>query len=60
MPAGEQMNPVLFHVEGVNDSVVTNASSKTVRSFQSTLWKSPPILLLIVGCSERERVETRE
>ena len=27
MPDGEQMNPVLFHLKGVNDSVVTNAST---------------------------------
>ena len=27
MPDGEQMNPVLFHPEGVNDPVVAHASS---------------------------------
>ncbi len=27
MPNGEQMNPVLFHLKGVNDPVVANASS---------------------------------
>jgi hypothetical protein len=26
MPDGEQMNPILLHVEGVNDPVVANAS----------------------------------
>ncbi len=39
MPDGEQMNPVLLHVEGVNDPIIANASSKTVRSFQSMMWK---------------------
>ena len=39
MPDGEQMNPVLLHVEGVNDPIVANASSKTVRSFQPMMWK---------------------
>ena len=39
MPDGEQMNPVLFHLKGVNDSVVTNASSKTIRSLQPMMWK---------------------
>src|SRR5207248_7115525 len=39
MPDGEHMNPVLFHLEGVNDAVVANASSKTVRSFQPMMWK---------------------
>ena len=39
MPNGQQMNPVLLHVEGVNDPTVANASSKTVRSFQPMMWK---------------------
>jgi hypothetical protein len=39
MPDGEQMNPVLLHVEGVNDPIVANASSKTVRSFQPMMLK---------------------
>src|SRR6266567_1396358 len=39
MPDGEQMNPVLLRVEGVNDPIVANASSKTVRSFQPMMWK---------------------
>jgi hypothetical protein len=39
MPDGEQMNPVLLHVEGVNDPIVANASSKTVRSSQPMMWK---------------------
>ena len=37
MPDGEQVDPVLPHVEGVNDPIVANASSKTVRSFQATM-----------------------
>jgi hypothetical protein len=28
MPDGEQMNPVLLYVEGVNDPIVANAISK--------------------------------
>ena len=39
MPDGEQMNPVLFHLEGVNDPVVANASSKTIRALQPMMWK---------------------
>ena len=39
MPDGEQMNPVLFHLEGVNDAVVANAGSKTIRSLQPMMWK---------------------
>ena len=39
MRDGEQMNPVLLRVEGVNDPIVANASSKTVRSFQPMMWK---------------------
>ena len=39
MPDGEQMNPVLLRVEGVNDPIVANASSETVRSFQPMMWK---------------------
>ena len=33
------MNPVLLRVEGVNDPIVANASSETVRSFQPMMWK---------------------
>jgi hypothetical protein len=39
MPNSEEMNPVLLRVEGVNDPIVANASSKTVRSFQPMMWK---------------------
>src|SRR4029453_8192568 len=39
MPDGEQMNSVLFHLEGINDPVVANASSKTIRSLQPMMWK---------------------
>ena len=39
MPNGEQMNPVLLRVEGVNDPIVANASAETVRSFQPMMWK---------------------
>jgi hypothetical protein len=38
MPDGKQMNPVLLHVEGVNDPILANASSKTIRSFQPMMW----------------------
>jgi hypothetical protein len=38
MADGEQVNPVLLHVEGVNDPIVANASSKTIRSFQPMMW----------------------
>ena len=39
MPDGKQMNPILLHVERVNDSVVAHARPKTVRSFQPMMWK---------------------
>ena len=39
MPDGEQVNPFLLHVESINDPIVAHASSKTVRSFQSMMWK---------------------
>jgi hypothetical protein len=39
MPDGEQMNPVLLQIERVNDPIIANASSKTVRSFQPMMWK---------------------
>jgi hypothetical protein len=34
MPDREEMDPVLLHVESVNDPMLANASSKTIRSFQ--------------------------
>jgi hypothetical protein len=33
MPDREEMNPVLLHVESVNDPMLANTSSKTIRSF---------------------------
>src|SRR6266404_6679582 len=33
------MNPVLLRVEGVNDPIVANAGSKTIRSLQPMMWK---------------------
>src|SRR6266480_1909720 len=39
MPDGKQMNPVLLRVEVVNDPIIANASSKTVRSLQSMMRK---------------------
>ena len=39
MPDGEQMNPVLFHLKRINDSIVANASTKTIRSLQAMMLK---------------------
>jgi len=33
------MNFILIRVEGVNDSIITDAGTKTVRSFQPTMRK---------------------
>ena len=38
MPDREEMDPVLLHVESVNDPMLANASSKTIRSFQPMMW----------------------
>lgn len=39
MADGEQMNPVLLHIESINNSVVADASAETVRAFQPMMWK---------------------
>jgi hypothetical protein len=38
MPNGEQMDLVLFQLEDVNDAIVANARSKTIRSLQPMMW----------------------
>ena len=35
----EQMNFILLQIEGINNSVVANASTETVRSFQPMMRK---------------------
>jgi hypothetical protein len=37
MTDGKEMNRILFQVEGVNDSIVPDASPKTIRSLQSMM-----------------------
>src|SRR5947208_16817740 len=39
MHHSEQTNPFLLHVECVNDLILANAISKTLRSFQPMMWK---------------------
>src|SRR6266446_5463300 len=69
MPDSEQMNPVLLHVESVNDAIVSNASAKTVRSFQPMVWKGSEVQSDFIdfrfnACTnswrqlEKDRVET--
>ena len=36
---GKEMNPVLLQVDRINDSIVADASTKTVRSFQPMMRK---------------------
>jgi len=40
MPDRQKMNPVLFYIERVNDSIVADASSETIRPFDSVAARS--------------------
>jgi hypothetical protein len=40
MPDRQKMNPVLFYIERVNDPIVAEASSETIRPFDSVAARS--------------------
>ena len=61
MPDGEEMHSVLRQVERVNDPIIANTSSKTVRSLQTMMWERAELQTNLVNfllqLAREERVE---
>ena len=58
MPDRQKMNPVLFYIERVNDSIVADASSETIRPLQPMMLERAELRTNLINFCFNSRAES--
>jgi len=58
MPDRQKMNPVLFYIERVNDPIVADASSETIRPFQPMMLERAELRTNLINFCFNSRAES--